>query len=188
MHEHVSGTRAKVRDAAFQYRMGAGFAGDVNRTHPAEIEPVLVDGTNYPTQYGQAVVLDGTSHKARHLIASDTAVTNIFGSVVRPYPLQDTANSNMYAAAPIGASNPPKAGIVDVLRSGLIMVQLNTGSADPVKGGAVFVWVAATSGNHVQGGFETAASSGNTAALDPKVYQFNGAPDANGIVELSVNV
>ena len=36
-------TRQKTRDVAFTFRMGAGFAGDVNRTHPASIEPVMIE-------------------------------------------------------------------------------------------------------------------------------------------------
>jgi hypothetical protein len=36
------GTARKVRDVAFTYRMGAGFAGTVNRSHPASINHFLV--------------------------------------------------------------------------------------------------------------------------------------------------
>ena len=46
---------------AFQFRMGAGFFGDVNRTHPFTVEPGLMDPTNPPTAYGQAVVVDSVS-------------------------------------------------------------------------------------------------------------------------------
>lgn len=185
----VSGIRARTVDVAYPFRMGAGFAGDVNRTHPAEIEPALVDQVNYPTQYGMACVIDGTSHKVRRLIPTDyNTVTEIFGCVVRPYPSQQTNNPNQYGQSPIGSAAPPTSGVADFVRSGLLMVQLNAGVANPVKGGAVFVWCAATSGDHITGGFETQASAGNTAALDPNKYQFNGPGDANGICELSVNV
>jgi hypothetical protein len=66
---------------------------------------------------------------------------------------------------------------------GYISAKLNTGVAQ--KGGAVFIWVAATSGAHIQGGFEVAASGGNTCALDES-YSFNGPADANGNVEISI--
>ena len=68
------------------------------------------------------------------------------------------------------------------------MGKIPAGSTQPVKGGAVFVWCAATSGSHIQGGFESVASGGNTAALDTTRYQFNGPADANGNVEVCINI
>lgn len=43
--------RRRTHDAtnAFPFRMNTGFAGDVNRTHPASIEPCLIDPSHYPT-------------------------------------------------------------------------------------------------------------------------------------------
>ena len=40
---------------AFPFRMGAGFAGDVNRTHPATIEPNVNDTVNPLSFFGRNI-------------------------------------------------------------------------------------------------------------------------------------
>lgn len=180
----MSKTRMKTRDAAFQFRMGAGFPGDVNRTHPASIEPSLIDSSAPPTAYGQPVLVDPTTQGVRPFASGDTAVTAAYGVTVRPYPIQQSSASNFGAAA-FGAATPPASGAIDVLRAGYIMGTVPAGQA-PVKGGAVYVWCAASSGSHVQGGFEASSSAGNTAALADAT--FNGSPDANGNVEIAFNI
>lgn len=177
--------RMKVADVAFTYRMGAGFPGDVNRTHPASISANLVDTTDYPTLYGNPVVYT-SANKVRKIKASDQSNTvdlRPAGLVVRPYPTQQSTASN-YGQADLGNAAPPVTGIVDVLTKGFAMVKLNTGVAAPVKGGRIFVWAAATSGSHIQGGYETQYSAGNTVQLDAS-YLYNGPADANGVVEVS---
>lgn len=181
--------RSRTRDVALQFRMGAGFAGDVNRTHPAEIEPALVDEDDPPTRYGNALLVDTVTEALRQFIAADQSdATPVipYGAIVRPYPTQQQSGTN-YGTIGIGAATPPVSGVIDTLRNGLIMVQLNTGVATPKKGGRVYVWAAATAGAHVQGGYETELSAGNTCILDPR-YLYNGAPDANGVTEISFNV
>lgn len=188
-YKQVKGLRAKTRDVAFQFRMGAGFPGDVNRTHPAEIEAALVNVTTPPLIYGQVLIVDGATSSVRPVAAGDQSNTVPllpFGALVRPYPLQQMTATN-YGAAALGAAVPPTSGVVDAIRSGLIMVQLNVGVTAPQKGGAVYVWAAATSGNHIQGGYETAYSAGNTVLLDPR-FTYNGPADASGVTELSCNV
>lgn len=180
----MSKTRMKTHDAAFQFRMGAGFPGDVNRTHPASIEPALIDASAPPTAYGQAVLVDATTQGVRPFAAGDTAVTVAYGVTVRPYPTQQSSGSN-FGAASFGAATPPASGVTDVLRLGYIMGTVPVGQA-PVKGGAVYVWCAASSGAHVQGGFEASATGGSTAALANAT--FNGSPDANGNVEIVFNI
>lgn len=177
--------RHRVTDAAFTFRMGAGFVGDVNRTHPATIEPALVDASAPPTLFGQAVLVDPTTQGVRPLVAGDQALTTIYGITVRPYPFQQSTASLANAQANLGAAAPPASGAIDVLRSGYIMVSV-VGS--PVKGGAVYIWTAAASGSHVQGGFEATDPTSNGMRVDaPKTY-FNGAPDSTGIVELGFNI
>ena len=171
---------------AFPFRMGAGFPGDVNRGHPASIEPCLIDPTNPPTAYGQAVLTVTASNGVRVFAAGDTGVTSIWGVTVRPFPIQ-ASTGTAYGGGAFGAATPPTTGAIDVVRSGYVMAKLPTGAAAVTKGAAVFVWCAANSGNHVQGGFESSASGGNTAALDATKYQFNGPADANGNVEISIN-
>lgn len=184
--------RAKTMDDAFKFRMGAGFPGDVNRVHPFSVEPVLIDVNAPPTAYGQPVVVDATTQGVRPLVAGDSGLDAIYGVTVRPFPLQAPSSPNNFGGtqtaggAITSSGTPPASGVLDVLRAGYIMVKANVGSA-PVKGGRVFIWVAATAGNHIQGQFESAASGGNTIELDEKSY-FNGVPDANGNVEISFNI
>lgn len=182
--------RRRTRDSgtAFAFRMGAGFPGDVNRGHPASIEPTLIDASAPPTAFGQAVLVDATTDGVRPFAAGDTAVTIIWGITVRPFPFQQQAATN-YGAIGFGAAAPPTSGEIDVLRAGYIMgTALPAGSAAVSKGSAVYVWCAASSGAHIQGGFESAATGGSTAALDVSRYQFNGPADANGNVEICCNV
>ena len=174
---------------AFPFRMGAGFAGDVNRTHPATIEPNVNDTVNPLSFFGQATVYTTSSGKCRTLISSDTALTAIAGIVVRQFPTQQaTASSNWGEADLSTAYNTvlSPANALDVLKSGYIMVPV---VGTPVKGGAVYVWVAASTGNHVQGGFEAAATGGSTIQLTGQnLTYFNSGPDAFGICELAFNI
>lgn len=172
--------RAVTCDVAIGYRMGAGYPGDVNRTHPFSVEPGLMDATNPIAAYGNAALINTAANSFRGLIASDTAVTKIAGVLVRPYPTQQQSGG---MSASLGSATPPTSGVVDVLRTGYAMVKVPAGTS-PTKGGAVYVWVAASTGSHVQGGFETAASAGNTAAI-ANAY-FNGPADANGNYEIMV--
>lgn len=173
--------RAKTRDVAFTYRMGAGFAGEVNRTHPFSVVPGLQNASNPVDGYGRAVLYhtDGTLRK---ILATDSGVTKLAGISVRPYPTQNHASSSFGAPATFGAATPPTTGILDVIEDGFIMVPI-VGSA-PVKGGAVYVWYAAASGNHVQGGFESAATGGSTIAI-ANAY-FTGGVDSNGVGEIQI--
>lgn len=170
-----------THDAAFPFRMGAGFPGDVNRTHPASIVQGLQDGTTPVRRYGDPV-LYGTN-TIRGFVADDTAVTRLKGVLVRPYPTQQTSGG---MSASIGAATPPGANNVqDYIEDGFVMVKVdNIGAGSPTKGSAVFVWCAASAGNDVQGGFRAAASAGNTAAIANA--EFMGPPDASGVCEIRV--
>jgi len=139
---------------AFQFRMSTGFAGDVNRTHPASIEPALLDATNPPVNYGVAVQCNTAANSIRGLLASDYNATDFWGVTVRPYPFQQGTSAIAYAGAPLGSLGVLPAQPVDVLRSGYILVPV---VGTPTKGGAVFVWYASPSGAHITGGFEAAA-------------------------------
>jgi hypothetical protein len=177
--------------AAFTFRMGAGFAGEANRSHPFTIEPALNDATNPATFYGEAVMFNGSANDVRTTAAGDSATTYIAGVVVRPFPQQAPTAPQNYGgtgtvASPFGsAGTPPSGAPIDILKSGYIMVPC---VGTPNKGGQVYVWYGATGGGHTHGGFE-AASGASTMALelDGRVF-FNGPPDANGLVELAFNV
>jgi len=179
--------RAKTRDVAFSFRMGAGFAGDVNRTHRNVIEPTLIDAAAPPTLYGQGVLVDSVTQGVRPLTATDTGTpVSIYGITVRPFPAQQSSGSN-YGAAALGAATPPVSGAIDILRSGYIMVNLPFGGT-PVKGSPVYIRIAATSGNHIQGAFEAAADTLGTNTVLVTGATFNGSPDANGNVEIAFNI
>lgn len=172
-------------NSSFLYRMSAGFPGDVNRSHPASIEPAVNSATNPVLLSGDIGVIDGVTNTIRRLLPADTAVTTVFGWAVRAFPIQASSTAGAYGATDFGVGSLPVGQPIDFMRSGYILAKLNTGTA--VKGGAVFVWVAATSGANIQNGLTTVASAGNTAALDPARYSFNGPADAAGTVEIVVN-
>ena len=178
--------RMKTRDVAFTFRMGAGFPGDVNRSHPMTIEPALIDANAPITAFGQPCLVDPTTQGVRPFAAADQSNTIAagYGISVRPYPFQQSSASN-YGAATLGAGSPPTTGVVDVLRSGYIMAFLNAGGS-PVKGGSVYVWAAVSTGSHVLGGIEASYSAGNTTQLLNAT--FNGTPDASGNVEVAFNI
>lgn len=178
---------AKTHDVSFTYRMGAGFPGDVNRTHPASILPAMNDTTagNAVRLYGDAVVANTANNTVRGLLVGDTGVTRIYGVAVRPYPVQQqTGGPNAAlgtAVPPVGAGASP----LDVLRDGYIMVRCNNfATQQPTLDGAVHIWIAASSGVHVQGGFESVATGGSTIAIANA--RFRGPADANGVCELEM--
>jgi hypothetical protein len=179
--------RSRTHDDAITYRMRSGFPGDVTRTHPAGIEPCLIDASAPPTIFGQPVLVDATTQGVRPYTVgdqSDSVASQPWGFVVRPFPTQQTATTNNGQVTPFTAAAPPLTGELDVMRSGYIMTQLPAGAA-PVKGGQAYVWCAASSGAHVQGGVEAASSGGNTTKLAGAF--FNGGVDANNIAELFYN-
>jgi hypothetical protein len=177
------GIRMKFRDVAFSYRMTAGVQGEVNRTHPCSIEPVLNDATAPVLGYGLACFTNGASNDVRQPVIGDNTATHIYGVTVRPYPMQQFTGG---MTATFGGATPPAGKPIDVLKAGYILVPCQ---GTPNKGDAVFVWCAPTAAPHVQGGFETVASAGNTAALanDGTIY-WNGPADVNGLAELVFNV
>jgi len=177
----------KTRDVAFTFRMGAGVPGTVTRTHPASIFQALIDKNAPPLYYGQAVLIDATTLGVRPFAAGDTAVTAAYGITVRPYPLQqNTANTLGSASPAFGGGTPPTTGVIDILVSGAILVQINTGNS--TKNGVPYIWCAATSGSHTQGLWEVTSSGGNTATLSGNNNSiYNGVQDSSGVVELLFN-
>lgn len=169
---------------AIKYRMNAGSAGDVNRSHPASIVPHLNDVTNPATRYGQAVMYNGAAQDVRTPASGDNSATDVdvAGFVVRPYPFQP-ATGGAYGAAGYGTVAPPAGGAVDVLKSGHIMVPCN---GSPNLGDPVYIWAAADSGAHLNGYAEAAATGGSTLLL--RSAYFASPPDENGLCEINVNM
>lgn len=175
--------RMRTCDVAFPYRMGAGFAGDVNRTHPFSVEPCAIDQTNPPTFYGEACVIDATSKKIRAVLDGDDALTDIYGIAVRPYPFQQATATN-YGAINFGSGTPPLNQPIDILRSGYIMVPM---AGTPAKGGDVYVWADAASGANVPGIFTVTTTAGSTIGpITKSTYQ--GGVDSNAIGEVAFNI
>lgn len=177
--------RRRTWDIAYTYRMPAGFGGDINRTHPFTVEPCAVDPTNPPTFYGQACILDATTHKIRKVMDADDALTAIYGIAARPFPIAAPTASGSYGAVGIGAATPPTNQPIDILRAGYIMVPV---AGTPVKGGDTYVWADADSGANVQGIFTTTTTAGSTIGPLGAQSTFNGGPDANQVCELAFNI
>lgn len=176
--------RHRTCDTAITFRMNAGVPGDINRGHPVSIQPCLIDPNAPPTLYGQPVLVDATTQGVRPLVAGDSAITDIWGITARPYPIQQATTSSSYGAVGYGNLAPPLLQPIDVMRGGYMMVSV-VGAC--LKGGSVFVWVAASSGQHIQGGFESGAGGGsNTAALSGK-YAYNSPPDSTGVAEVIIS-
>lgn len=176
--------RHRTVDVAFQYRMGAGFTGDVNRTHPFTVEPCAVDPTSPPLFYGQAVVIDATSHLVRRVLDGDDALTNIYGIAVRPYPFQDAVAVN-YGAVGIGAAIPPTKQPIDVLRAGYIMAVMH---GVPNKGDPVYVWADPDGGGEIAGQFTTTTTAGSTIGPLPGQTTYQGGVDSSGVGEVAFNI
>lgn len=166
---------------AMKYRMQAGFPGDVNRVHPASIEPCLIDANAPPFAYGIGVVIDPTTQGVRPIVAGDSTLTDIYGVTVRPFPLQQNSVTPQF-----NSGVPPTSGVIDVLRSGYIIVQLGNGQlTGALKGSLVDIWFAVASGNHIQGGFEATHTGGSSLSLVTPENTYNGTQDANGLCELA---
>jgi hypothetical protein len=178
-------TRDMPISNVFTYRMGAGFVGDVNRTHPANIEQCLIDSVNPPTFFGQGIVADAAvPNGVRVPAAGDSGLTHLYGVTVRPFPFQQQTTSTAFAGTTFGGEAPPATGIIDVIRHGYVMVTLQ-GATAATKGGTVHMCIVAGTG-YVVGGFSMDTVSGTFVTLDADTT-FNGPADSNNIVELVVN-
>lgn len=188
---------------AFQFRMPAGIPGELNRINACFVETGAITPlgtTGAPTAYGVPLVVDsavGNVGNMRTLLTADgtsfvmggNTVTNIastalglsgfypYGILVRPFPTGGSQD-------PLGTSTPPSQGACDVLKSGYINILLS-GTQAAVKGGQVYIWIAAPTGSHILGGWEAAPSAGN-AILVPSTY-FMGPADAGGMTEIAFN-
>jgi len=174
---------------AFTYRMGAGFPGDVNRTHPVTIEPCIVSATNPPDAYGQVVVIDSTTGTVRKIIAGDTIGTvTAYGVTVRPYPAQQSTTSN-FCGAVDGNIAPPATGVIDVLRSGYIMTNLNTGNAAAsYRGQPVYVRVTSATTGYVVGTCQTDSSTASSVLLSNCTFNSSSDSSTDHITELAFNI
>ena len=161
--------------AMFLTRMPAGIPGALSRPlSPFITEPNVILPANPPLLYGIPVAVDPSTGKIRPIGAGDTNA-NVYGLLVRAFPVQSSGNA-------LGAAVPPTSGMCDVLKTGYMCVKVNA-STVPVKNGPVYVRTVANGGNTIIGGIEAAADSTNTFQLLNSY--FTGASDANGNCEIA---
>lgn len=148
----------------------------ITRDNPT-IETQALDSSNLPSAWGQAVVIDSTSHKLRAIKSGDSNVT--FGFLARPYP-QQSANNDFGSAETFTAGQ-----LVGVMRRGYMSVALFSGTA--VNGGTVYIRVTNEEDNTDPIGSITATSdSTNTVAVTGAT--FTGPADSDGNVEIAFNI
>jgi hypothetical protein len=111
---------------------------------------------------------DGT---VRGLVATDTGVTEIAGVSVKGFVDTPVFGQNGFGGTPPQVANKMFA----ICKRGEISASV---VGNPVRGAPVFIWIAATAGANVQGGFQAAASAGNTIAITNWV--FGSGKDAEG--------
>lgn len=170
-------------DVAYVQRMPAGIPGDINRAWvDLAVFPEIPDSENPIPAYG--VVVKVSSGKVVPVGAGSVAA-DIYGVIARPYPLQQVTTTGYSGAVDLGPASavPPTKGTVDIMKQGCMTVLLG-GDAAATKAGQAYIWIAATAGNKVQGGWVAAADGGNTIAAPA---QFRGPADADGNVEILFN-
>ncbi len=162
---------------AFTTRMPAGFPGVITRSDSLTVEQEIIDSSNPPTAYGQAIKI--VSGKMQALQSGD-AGSVVAGFIVKPYPTQ-SADNNLG-----GAGTPPTTGIGDRLRRGFMAVILAKGTA--AKDAQVYV-VTTAGGTVALGDIVTSASpSGGGTAVAVTGALFTGPADAGGVVEIRYNL
>lgn len=161
----------------FQYRMPAGFAGDVQRAEIATIETQIIDSAAPPTVFGVPVKM--VSGKIQPINNAGDVAASVYGFNIRAYPMQTNGTDAL------GTATPPTSGLTDILKRGYINASLG-GTVDAAKNGTVYVRVAGAAAGKPLGGVEAAADGTNTIALT-NAY-FTGPKDAYGIVEVAFNI
>lgn len=135
---------------AYQFRMPAGFAGDLMRADMgATIESQQIDSNTPPTAFGVPIKL--VNGKVQPIAANDPASV-IYGFNLRAYPIQGNGTD------PLGVATPPTSGLTDILKRGYLMVALN-GAAAAAKNAPAYVRVGNASAGKPIGGVEAAAEN-----------------------------
>lgn len=156
---------------AFVYRMPSGIPGDVSRKENSVVETQILNASLPFSAYG----LVGKMASGKFVpFAGGEAATDAYGVLVRPFPTNSGTDG-------LGTATPPTSGPGDVLRRGYITVKLN-GGATVTAGSQAYIRVAAAAAGKPLGGWEGAADSTNTVAINAI---FMSAADADGNVEIS---
>jgi hypothetical protein len=152
--------RHRTRDISFLAQSPIGFIGRITRSVPApKITPDPNDATNPVAYYGLAV-MNTANNTVRSILATDGGAAGIDGIGVAPFPFQQQSTTNYGATSIAALTAVPSNVVLDVNRSGAQIVYCNSAQAPTAtKISSVFVWCAASTGTHIQGGFETSASA-----------------------------
>lgn len=160
---------------SYLYRMDEGYQGALTREPaPGDVTQAALDpSVSWSEQnFGIPVVYNNSGQATP--VTSTTTASDVIGFLVRPFP--------GYAVSQLSGQFPSiEAGVVDVARRGYMAVKLQN-QTQPVKGGKVYIRINGASTGLVIGGIE-AASNNDTIELTGATFE--GAPDGNGIVEIS---
>jgi hypothetical protein len=165
---------------AITFRAAFAIPGDLTRPSQSTVEAQPYGATAFPS-YGVPVGL--VSGLVVPIAASGTA---LYGFLVRPYPIEGANASDA-----LGTAVPITSGIANVLKRGYIGVYVQNFAVNPAAANTpVYVWYAASTGQHVQGGVEAAATGGSTTEFNTFPYNayFTCASDANGYAEIAFNL
>lgn len=161
---------------AFLYRAPSGIPGDISRRQSSTVEPGVLNSALPFAAFGVAAKV--VSGKIVPFAAAGETAANLFGFLVRSYPMGGAASD------PLGTATPPTTGVCDLLKRGYMTVKNNAGT--PALGGAVYVRVAAPTGPKPLGGIEASSDTTNSFVV-PGAY-FTGPADASGNVEIAFNI
>lgn len=165
---------------AYLLRMDTGYAGSMTREPgPGDLVQEKMEQTVdwSPYDFGTPVVY--TPAGAITPISSSNKAEDICGLTVRSFPGRAVSNTGRIAYPTTNGDG------LTVARRGFIAVALR-GAAPSTKGAPVYVRIATPGEGTVIGGFEAAADGSNTVELPNS--QFEGAPGADGVVEISFTI
>lgn len=167
--------------SAYLYRMPSGIPGALTRDSVATIEGIPFATNPGFTSYGVAAKIVGD--QATSLVSGD-AVSNVYGILVRPYPI-----TGQQANAPLGSATPPSVdNEANILRRGYMTVENTQGT--PSMNAPVYVRVADTDGTGFAIG-SLSASQDSTTPADTVALPgaiFMGRADSAGNVEIAYNI
>ena len=168
-----------------KYNMPSGIPGAISRAGGGvvlDVEPVSLSSAAPLPYYGLAGQIDADGN----FRAMDSADTNIYGFLSRPFPQNATATSGYFGSTPQGtpAVPPQNGGEGAAMRAGYMTVKLY-GATAAAKNGIVYVRVDNEDADHPLGGCEAADDGANTIAVNAI---FQGPADDSGNVEISVNI
>ena len=138
--------RHRTRDISFLAQSANGFIGRITRSTPLpRITPDMNDATNPVAFYGLAV-LNTINNTVRSILATDAGATGISGIASANFPFQPASATNYGAQALSALTAVAPNSVMDTLRTGFMMVYLNSAQAPTAtKADKVYVWCAASS-------------------------------------------